>query len=70
MSKKNGQYIISKAQIERMRDAKMTAAAIGRALGVDRATVRNWFIQFNIPTKLVTVFRDDEIAKAIKEHRP
>lgn len=69
MSKKNGEYRISEAQIRRMRDSGMTASAIGRALGVDRATVAVWFRNFGIPTKLIKVFSDDDIARAIESHR-
>ena len=69
MSKKNGEYRISEAQVRKMHDAGMTSGAIGRALGVDRTTVRIWLKNFGIPTKLVKVFSDDDIARAIESHR-
>lgn len=68
MSKVNGEYRISEAQLRRMHDARMTAGAIGRALGVDRTTVRAWLKSFGIPTKLVKIFTDDQITRAIQEH--
>lgn len=70
MSKKNGEYKISVAQLRRMREARMGTVVIGRELGVNTATVRNWLLQFGLPTKLPPLeFSDDLIDNAIKRHK-